>query len=137
LFGGRWNHRGTAVVYTSSTLSLAAMELLVHLDDEDLATDYVGITADIPASLDIARLRDADLPRDWRAYPRLPALADLGSRWAAAREAAVLAVPSAVIPQELNYLLNPLHPHFKRIQIGRPQPFSFDPRLRKRSPAPS
>jgi RES domain-containing protein len=137
VFGGRWNHRGTAVVYTSSTLSLAAMELLVHLDDEDLATDYVGIAADIPASVDIARLRDTDLPRDWRAYPRPQALADLGSRWAAAREAAVLAVPSAVIPQELNYLLNPLHPHFKRIQIGRPEPFSFDPRLRKRSPAPS
>ena len=132
MFGGRWNHRGTAVVYTSSTLSLAAMELLVHLDDEDLATDYVGIAADIPASVDVARLRDTDLPRLWRAYPRPQALADLGSRWAAAGESAVLAVPSAVIPQELNYLLNPLHPHFKRIQIGRPEPFSFDPRLRKR-----
>jgi RES domain-containing protein len=137
MFGGRWNHRGTAIVYTSSTLSLAAMELLVHLDDEDLATDYVGIAADIPASLDIARVRDTDLPRNWRAYPRHQTLADLGSRWAAARESAVLAVPSAVIPQELNYLLNPLHPHFKRIQIGRPEPFSFDPRLRKRPPAPS
>ncbi len=137
MFGGRWNHRGTAIVYTSSTLSLAALELLVHLDDEDLAKDYVGIAADIPASVDIARLRNTDLPRDWRVYPRHQALADLGSRWAAARESAVLAVPSAVIPQELNYLLNPLHPHFKRIQIGRPEPFSFDPRLRKRSPAPS
>jgi len=113
------------------------MELLVHLDDEDSAQDYVGIPADIPDSVEISRVRGTDLPRAWSVYPRPPALADLGSRWAAARESAVLAVPSAVIPQELNYLLNPLHPHFKRIQIGRPVPFSFDPRLRKRRPAPS
>jgi RES domain-containing protein len=112
------------------------MELLVHVDDEDLAKDYVGIPADIPPSLEITRLRVADLPRDWRAFPRPQALADLGNRWAAARQSAVLAVPSAVIPQELNYLLNPLHPQFKRIQVGRPEPFSFDPRLGKRKPAP-
>lgn len=108
----------------------------MHLDDEDLAKEYAGIPADIPASLEITRLRGADLPRDWRAFPRPQALADLGNRWAAARESAVLAVPSAVIPQELNYLLNPLHPHFKRIHVGRPEPFSFDPRLRKRRPPP-
>ena len=112
------------------------MELLVHLDDEDGSKDYVGVPAEIPDSVGIGRLRGTDLPRDWRAYPRPQALADLGSRWAAGRESAVLAVPSAIIPQELNYLLNPLHPHFKRIKIGRPEPFSFDPRLRKRRPGP-
>jgi RES domain-containing protein len=113
------------------------MELLVYLDDEDSAQDYVGIPADIPDSVEISRVRDSDLPRAWRVYPRPQAFADLGIRWAAARESAVLAVPSAVIPQELNYLLNPLHPLFKRIHIGRPEPFSFDPRLRKRRRAPS
>jgi RES domain-containing protein len=108
------------------------MELLVHLDDEDGAKDYVGVSAEIPDSVEIGRLRGTDLPRNWRAYPPPQALADLGSRWAVALASAVLAVPSAIIPQEFNYLLNPLHPHFKRIQIGRPEPFSFDPRLRKR-----
>jgi RES domain-containing protein len=108
------------------------MELLVHLDDDDLAKAYVGVAADIPDSLVITRVRAADLPRDWRRIPPPEALPELGSRWAAARVTAVLAVPSAVIPHELNYLLNPRHPHFKRIRVGRPEPFSFDPRLRKR-----
>jgi RES domain-containing protein len=110
------------------------MELLVDLDDEEGAKDYLGVPAEIPDSVGIGRVRGTDLPRDWRAYPPPQALADLGSRWAAACASAVLAVPSAIIPQELNYLLNPLHPHFKRIHIGRPEPFSFDPRLRKRQP---
>jgi RES domain-containing protein len=131
-YGGRWNQRGTPVVYTSATLSLAVMELLVHLDDDDLAKAYVGVAADIPDSLVITRVRAADLPRDWRRIPPPEALPELGSRWAGARVTAVLAVPSAVIPHELNYLLNPRHPHFKRIRVGRPEPFSFDPRLRKR-----
>jgi len=113
------------------------MELLVHLDDEDGAKDYVGVPADIPDSVGIGRVRGTDLPRDWRTYPPPQALADLGSRWAAARASAVLAVPSAIVHQELNYLLNPLHPQFKRIQIGRAEPFSFDPRLRKRRTGPS
>lgn len=131
MFGGRWNHRGTRVVYTSSTLSLAVLELLVHLDDDELAKDYVGIPADIPDPVEITRIRASSLPREWRHFPRPQALADLGSRWAAARETAVLAVPSAIVPHELNYMLNPLHPHFTRIRIGRPEPFSFDPRLSK------
>ena len=131
MFGGRWNHRGTPGVYTSSTLSLAVLELLVHLDDDELAKDYVGIPADIPDSVEITRIRTSDLPREWRNFPRPQALAGLGSRWAAARETAVLAVPSAIVPHELNYLLNPLHPHCKRIRFGRPEPFSFDPRLWK------
>ena len=103
----------------------------MHLDDDDLAKDYAGIPADIPDSMEITRIRTSDLPREWRNLPRPLALADLGSRWAAVRETAVLAVPSAIIPHELNYLLNPLHPHFKRIRIGRREPFSFDPRLGK------
>ena len=131
MYGGRWNHHGTPVVYTSSTLSLSVLELLVHLDDDDLAKDYVGIPADIPDPVEITLIRTTDLPREWRHLPGPQALADLGSRWAAARKTAVLAVPSSIVPHELNYLLNPLHPHFKRIRIGRPEPFSFDPRLGK------
>jgi RES domain-containing protein len=103
----------------------------VHLDDDDLAKDYVGIPAEIPDSVKITLVRISDLPRTWRHFPRPQALADLGSRWAAAGETAVLAVPSAIVPHDLNYLLNPLHPHFKRIRIGQPEPFSFDPRLGK------
>ena len=103
----------------------------MHLDDDDLAKDYVGIPVDIPDSVEITRIRTSELPREWRNLPRPHALADLGSRWAAARRTAVLAVPSAIIPHDLNYLLNPLHPLFKHIRIGRPEPFYFDPRFWK------
>ena len=106
------------------------MELLVHLDDDDLAKAYVAVPAEIPDGLGISRTRAADLPGGWRSYPAPAALPELGRRWAAAGETAVLAVPSVVIPHELNYLLNPRHPHFKRIRVGRPEPFAFDSRLR-------
>ena len=124
------------MVYTSATLSLAVMELLVHLDDDDLARAYVAVPAEIPDTVAVKRVRVTDLPRRWRSYPAPGALAELGGRWAAAGESAVLAVPSAVIPHELNYLLNPRHQHFKRVRVGKPEPFAFDPRLRKRAGAP-
>lgn len=124
------------MVYTSATLSLAVLELLVHLDDDDLAKAYVGVPADVPGSVPITRVRPADLPRDWQKIPAPAALAELGSRWVAARETAVLAVPSAIVPRELNYLLNPRHPQFKRIRAGRPEPFAFDPRLPRHRPTP-
>lgn len=74
----------------------------------------------------------SELPASWRSYPAPEALADLGTRWAQELKTPVLAVPSAVIPQEVNYLLNPLHSHFKRIRVGDPELFGFDPRLRRR-----
>ncbi len=73
----------------------------------------------------------SELPANWRRYPAPDALADLGTRWAHELRTPVLAVPSAVIPQELNYLLNPRHSDFKRIRVGKPEAFRFDPRLRR------
>jgi RES domain-containing protein len=89
----------------------------------------VAVPAEIPAAASIMRISAPELPPGWRRTPAPEALADIGSRWARARTTLVLAVPSAIIPQELNYLLNPLHPDFERIRVGRPEPFSFDPRL--------
>src|SRR5438132_1459314 len=74
----------------------------------------------------------SEVPANWRSYPPPEALADLGARWAHELKSPVFAVPSAVIPQEPNYLLNPLHSHFKRIRTGNPEAFRFDPRLRRR-----
>ena len=131
LAGGRWNRAGVPVVYASSTLALAALEVLVHMEPKEAFEGYVAIPADISPSVRIARLTLPDLPRSWRDHPPPPELTDFGARWIQRGEAAVLAVPSAVIPQELNYLLNPRHPAFKQIRVGKPQPFTFDPRLRK------
>jgi RES domain-containing protein len=127
--GGRWNQPGVAVVYTSATLSLAAMEALVHVDVDDAPQDLIAISVDIPEGLAVRRVEVTGLPEDWRSFPAPPALRDLGSAWARALDTAVLSVPSAVIPQERNFVLNPGHRDFKRLVIGRPEPFSFDPRL--------
>jgi RES domain-containing protein len=133
LRGGRWNHRGTAVVYTSSTLALAALELLVHLSRPLPLRSLVALAADIPESVPIVHLRASDLPADWNATSPPASLADIGTRWAVERKSVVLAVPSVIIPQEFNYLLNPLHPAFKRIRLGRPEPFGFDRRVWKKT----
>ncbi|MGH7857478.1 MAG: RES family NAD+ phosphorylase [Candidatus Binatia bacterium] len=133
LTGGRWNPRGTAVVYTSATLSLAALELLVHLDPDTLPDDLVAVPAEIPDSVAIDRLEERTLPRDWRSYPAPDALADLGLGWIKAGKFAVLAVPSVVVPKERNYLLNPGHSDFAKIRIGDAEWFHLDPRLRARA----
>jgi len=127
--GGRWNRRGTSVVYASQSLSLAALELLVHADPLLLPGDLVAIPADVPEALRIESIEAADLPREWRRYPAPEELADRGSDWARAGRSPVLSVPSAVVPQERNFLLNPAHPDFRRIRPGKPEPFAFDGRL--------
>jgi RES domain-containing protein len=118
-------------VYTSGTLALAALELFVHLDVPEAAENLVAVPADIPASLPFTSIPASDLPVRWRQYPAPDGLADVGARWAQQARTAVLAVPSAIIPLEQNYLLNPSHPAFAKIRIGRPERFSFDPRMWK------
>lgn len=129
LWGGRWNPPGLAVVYCSESLSLACLEMLVHADPEDLANDLAATRAEIPASVRTQRIEVEVLPPNWREYPAPQSLSKIGEDWFRAREYAVLSAPSAVIPIERNYLLNPLHPDFNSIVIQRPIPFTFDPRL--------
>jgi RES domain-containing protein len=130
--GGRWNERGTALVYASATLSLAAQELFVHLDPAELPKDFVAVSADIPDSVRIKILGATALPKNWRRYPAPESLAAIGTAWARSLETAVLEIPSAVIPQERNYLLNPAHTDFVKIRPNRPEPFAFDPRMWKK-----
>ncbi len=130
-YGGRWNHRGTAVVYASESLSLAALEYFVHLDTDLSPRNLVAVAADLPEGLRIARIVLGGLPGGWRRYPAPESLQDIGTAWVAKGTTAVLCVPSAVIPEERNYLLNPAHPEFKRIRLREPQAFHFDPRLWK------
>lgn len=124
LYGGRWNRKGVPLVYTAGSQSLAMLEMLVQ--DEPLRARYVMIPAEIPADLTIARLRPEQLPPDWRDPAALETLRALGIEWAA-----VLAVPSAVVPAETNYLLNPRHPDFGRIVVGEAQELVTDLRLMK------
>jgi RES domain-containing protein len=127
LFGGRWNSRGTRIVYTSGTLALAALESLVHLNPP-VAFKYVAIPLEFDEAL-LETITIAGLPTNWTEEPPPPATMKLGDLWIKQARSAVLELPSAVIPAESNYLLNPAHPDFKKIAIGKPVPFSFDQRL--------
>lgn len=129
LYGGRWNRKGIPLVYASESQSLAILEMLVQ--DEPLRARYVMIDAHIPKGVTIDRIKVEDLPSDWRDVAARGKLQAIGTKWATQRSAAVLAVPSAVVPAETNYLLNPLHPDFRRIKTGRPQKVKTDPRLLK------
>lgn len=131
LYGGRWNLPGRPLVYCSEHLSLAALEVLVHTDPDLLPPDLVAVPAEIPDDLTMARWRAEDLPAGWRGYPAPETLQVAGSEWWEDGDAAVLSVPSAVIPEEHNLLLHPLHPDFEEIRVGEPRPFAFDPRLRE------
>jgi RES domain-containing protein len=129
--GGRLNPKGIRVVYTSATLSLAALEMLLHAELTHLRMAYVAIPITIPDALPIIRLQAEALPPDWQAVPAPPALAALGQQWVAAGESAILQVPSGIVPTESNFILNPLHRDVVCLTIGVPIPFAFDGRLMK------
>jgi RES domain-containing protein len=129
LYGGRWHHPGTPVVYCSESRALAALEQLVHLHSNQLPPNLACFPVEIPDGLARIELRVQDLPAQWRRHPAPPQLRDIGTGWAEAGESVVLQVPSAVVLGEHNFLLNPRHPDFGRLAIGAPEPFAFDERL--------
>lgn len=131
LYGGRWNHPGVRATYTSESLSLAALEYFVNLDTDLVPDDLVSVRAEIPTGLEHKTIEAGDLPGNWRTYPAPEALQDLGTEWIRRCETVVLSVPSAVVPDERNYLLNPAHQEFSSIRVCSPRPFHFDPRMWK------
>ncbi len=129
LYGGRWNSPGLAVVYAAASRALAVLEMAVHLDGPQLLASYELYEAEFSESL-MERLPIAGLPADWRDDPIPPATQALGDQWLLERRSAVLRVPSVLIPEEYNYLLNPNHKDFSRIHVAAPRKFAFDPRLK-------
>jgi RES domain-containing protein len=128
LYGGRWNSPGTRVVYVAASVSLAVLEVLVHLGDSGVLSAYSLCEVEFDDGL-IERLDRSRLPDDWRSYPAPPELRRIGDAWVRGRSSAVLDVPSAVVERENNYLINPEHPDFVSMSIGHPEPFEFDARL--------
>lgn len=128
LYGGRWNHPGTAVVYTSASVSLCTLEMLVHLRETRVLSGYVLFRVEFDDRL-VARLDRERLPANWRAYPAPQATATIGTDWIRRGESVALETPSAVVDSESNFLLNPAHPDFASLRIEGPLPHSFDPRL--------
>jgi RES domain-containing protein len=128
---GRWHRRGRRVTYLSSSLSLAALELFVHLQRSDSRIPFVAIRVEIPETIDIELLDLRSLKSDWRREPPVSSTQDLGMAWLAPGRTALLRVPSAVVPIEFNYILNPAHRDAARIKAGKPEAFRFDSRLWK------
>jgi RES domain-containing protein len=129
LFAGRWNPRGVAMVYCSTSLALAALELFVHLDPSVAPEDLVATAAEVPGDLEsIPRRNIGDLPAGWRATENL-ALREMGTAWVESGESMALLVPSAIIDEGWNVLLNPAHADFALIRTEPPKPFHFDARM--------
>jgi RES domain-containing protein len=126
--GGRWNSRGNRAVYLADSLALATLEIMVHRVFYETFQNYVCIPASIPKNI-IQEVDLKTLPKNWRDDIPPPELRELGDRWLSDQKSAALKVPSAVIPVEFNYVLNPLHKDFGKIEMAEPLSFPFDKRL--------
>lgn len=128
LYGGRWSPGGISLVYAAESRALAVVEVLANVDDAETLFDvaWVLVSAEFPAELIEKPTR---LPDNWRQFPHAIETQALGMEWVRSKRSAVLRVPSAVVPGEWNYLLDPAHDDFKRVKIGQPESFAFDPRI--------
>jgi len=129
LHGGRWNPKGISVVYTAESRALATVEYLVHVPLSLIPRDLQMVTVHIPDWIAPTTIAMADLPANWRDYPPPPELAALGMQWTRAQETLALRVPSVVVEQEWNVLLNPLHPDMPHVTIAQVEPYRLDSRL--------
>lgn len=129
--GGRWNRKGTPVLYTSESIALACLETLVHINAQGLPLRRHLVRIDIPVKVwDLAKkinMKNAGI--GWDALPAGSVSIKRGQRWLQSRASALLFVPSVVIPQASNILINPLHPDVRLIKAKKIEQFSYDPRL--------
>jgi RES domain-containing protein len=124
-YGGRWNSKGIPILYTSSTIALALVEMLVHLPKKNLPNDLVLITIEIEKSATLDILNPVDLPKEW-----IQETQTIGDRWVASNSNLSLQIPSVIIPEEKNILINVSHPNFNtQVKIKNSRKFSFDSRL--------
>ena len=126
---GRWNSKGNYVIYTASSRSLACLENLVHRSGEGLNSLFKIIEIEIPDDLKISEIKKNELEKDWFESTKYLYCQNLGDKWIRANKFCVLKVPSSIITEENNYILNYYHPDFKKIKIIRITDFLFDNRL--------
>jgi RES domain-containing protein len=119
------------VAYASDSIALAALEVLAHLESTAVLQAYSLVSVRFPEE-SVEVLEMAALPARWRRFPSPPENQAIGDRWVAEERSLILRVPSALIPAAGNFLINPAHPQFRKVVIGRPERFAFDPRLLKR-----
>lgn len=130
-YGGRWNTPGVPMVYASSSLALAAIELFVHLEPNLQPGDLVTVAATLPAGEPARRIELKELPPEWPTSDLAP-LRAIGDAWIREKSSLAIEVPSAALREEWNVLVNPMHPHAREILIEEPHPFHFDARMFRR-----
>jgi RES domain-containing protein len=135
LFPGRWNPAGVPVVYASEHLSLAVLEVLVHVRIDQVRIAFHAFEITIPDAL-VEVVRDEQLPRGWDGTAIARATREFGETWARERRSVALSVPSVIVRQERNVVLNPPHSDFAQVEIARPARFRFDERLLRVSGRP-
>lgn len=127
-YGGRWNGPGRPVIYVSESRALATLEVLAGLKTSVVVPAYVLIRVDFDEAL-VKHVDPNDLGTDWRASPPTSATQRIGDEWLDEATSSALRVPSAVVPDEFNYLLNPRHSDFGTLRVGTPEELYLDPRL--------
>jgi len=128
LTGGRWNSEGTRMVYTAGTLALALLEIIVHLEIKSTLKYFKAVPVSFNGEW-IEEIALESLPPFWNQLPPGFSTKAIGDQWVRTASSSILRVPSAVVPNESNYLFNPQHPLFKKITIGQPINLPIDPRM--------
>jgi RES domain-containing protein len=129
--GGRWNSKGVSVVYTAASRALAVLEVAVHTPLGIIPTDYFMATIELRDENNLEAIDIADLPSNWSSNPVIKATQLIGDKFAKINRHLALQVPSAIVPGDFNYLINPMHLDFKTVKIIKTEPFEFDMRLFK------
>lgn len=127
---GRWHSKGQEIVYCADSLSLALLELLVHIEDPELASllSFVSIEAEIEESF-VQSLDVSQLDRNWRKWPHSRGCQEIGNEWINSASSLILQVPSSIVPTQSNFLVNPHHPDFENLKLGPSDSFTIDKRL--------
>lgn len=131
--GGRWNRKGKPAVYCSRAISLAALETAVHLETDDLPMNRFVVCVEVPDDVWAVRTERplASLPVGWTARPEGKVSLDIGDAWLAGGASALLEVPSVIVVEESNVLINPQHAAAARLTSRKVRPWFFDERLKR------
>lgn len=127
----RWNPNDIEVIYTASSRSLACLENVVHRSQLGLSQLFNVMTIEIDDRIKKERIQPTDLPADWKSFYQMPFTQGIGEKWIKAGKSALLQVPSSIIDEETNYLINPHHPDFGKMKLIKSVPFIFDPRIKQ------
>lgn len=125
----RWNSPGNYIIYTAGSRALACLESVVHRSRKGMIANFKMMVIEIPANIKIEKITLDDLPENWFTYEHFKTCSEIGDQWLRRNTAAVLRVPSAIIINEFNFLINAEHRDFKKIKLTRVEDFRFDPRI--------